>query len=115
MRNVQLVSSPTPSGVNDAVKEAVDRLEQTLPSREDCAVLADFLEDDLREGLEALEEVDAHFHDILDALREERPSPIRLLEASDDFRVLRRLEYLMVVVSQLRRRLAQAAGKLKER
>jgi hypothetical protein len=97
----------------DAVGEAVERLENVLPQREDSAVLVDFLEDDLRQGLDAIAEVDAHFTDLLDTLRSDRLSPITLLEAADDYRVLSRLEYLMVVVAQMRRRLSQAAGKLK--
>jgi hypothetical protein len=97
----------------DAIRESVDRLERFLPDREDSAVLLDFLEDDLREGLDALAEVEAHFTDVLDVLRAERPTPIRLVDAAEDFRVLNRLEYLMVVVAQLRRRLAQAAGKMR--
>ncbi len=98
----------------DAIKESIDRLETYLPEREDSAVLLDFLEDDLREGLDAIAEVEAHFTDVLDVLRNEAPSPIRILDAAEDFRVLNRLEYLMVVVAQLRRRLSQAAGKLHE-
>ena len=98
----------------DAIGESVERLERYLPKREDSAVLLDFLEDDLREGLDAIGEIEAHFTDILDALRTERPSPIRVLEAAEDYRVLNRLEYLTVVVSQLRRRLGQAAGKIKD-
>jgi hypothetical protein len=94
----------------DAIGDSVDRLERFLPEREDSSVLLDFLEDDLREGLDAVVEVEAHFTDILEVLRSDRPGPIRLIEAAEDFRVLNRLEYLMVVVAQLRRRLAQAAG-----
>lgn len=107
----------TPHGVEreDPVKDAVSRLAAALPDREDCRVLADFLEDDLREGLLAIGDVEAHFTDILDALRSDRLKPIALLNASEDYRVLERLEYLMVVVSQLRRRLSQGAGKLKAR
>ncbi len=97
----------------DAIRESVDRLERFLPDREDSQVLLDFLEDDLREGLDALAEVEAHFTDVLDLLRSERPTPIRLVDAAEDFRVLNRLEYLMVVVAQMRRRLAQAAGKMR--
>jgi len=97
----------------DAIKESVDRLERFLPEREDSAVLLDFLEDDLREGLDAVADVEAHFTDVLDVLRSGRPTPIRLLEAAEDFRVLNRLEYLMVVVAQLRKRLAQSAAKLR--
>lgn len=106
-----------PHGIDrdDPVRDAVARLLRALPEREDCRVTADFLEDDLREGLAAVADVEAHFTDILDALRADRVSPIALLNASEDFRVLERLEYLMVVVSQLRKRLAQSAGKLKAR
>lgn len=106
---------PTPLApvAPDEIRQAVDRLERALPKREDCAVLVDFLEDDLRQGLSALAEVEAHFSDVLETLRADRLSPISLLEASDDYRVLSRLEYLTVVVAQLRRRISQAAGKLR--
>ncbi|MBS1149057.1 MAG: hypothetical protein H6Q89_755 [Myxococcaceae bacterium] len=108
-----LTELPPLSRTVDAIKESVDRLERFLPKREDSEVLLDFLEDDLREGLDAIGEVEAHFTDILDTLRSERPTPIRLIELADDFRVLNRLEYLMVVVAQLRKRLSQAAAKIK--
>ena len=97
----------------DAIRESVNRLERLLPDREDAAVVLDFIEDDLREGLDAIAEVEAHFTDILDALRADTVSPVSLLDAAEDFRVLNRIEYLMVVVSQLRRRLGQAAGKMR--
>jgi hypothetical protein len=99
----------------DPIESAVRRLRRVLPRREDCEVLIDFLEDDLREGLGALADVEAHFTDVLDALGTDAPSPIGLIEAADDMAVLRRLEYLVVVVAQLRRRLSQAAGKLRQR
>ena len=108
-----LTELPPLSRTVDAIKESVDRLERFLPKKEDSEVLLDFLEDDLREGLDAIGEVEAHFTDILDTLRVQRPTPIRLIELADDFRVLNRLEYLMVVVAQLRKRLSQAAGKIK--
>lgn len=106
---------PTGSAEHDPVREAVRRLAEVLPEREDASVLIDFLEDDLREGLAAVGDVEAHFTDVLDVLRAERLRPISLIDASEDYRVLERLEYLMVVVSQLRRRLSVAAGKLKAR
>lgn len=99
----------------DAIRESVDRLERLLPDREDSAILLDFIEDDLREGLDAISEVEAHFTDVLDTLRADKVTPINLCDAAEDFRVLNRIEYLMVVVSQLRRRLSQAAGKMRER
>jgi hypothetical protein len=105
-------SSFTLSRSVDAIRESVERLEERLPRREDAAVMLDFLEDDLREGLDAIAEVEAHFTDVLDVLRRDDATPIQLMEAAEDFRVLNRLEYLMVVVAQLRRRLSQAAGTL---
>jgi hypothetical protein len=98
----------------DAIRRSVDRLEALLPEREDSAVLLDFLEDDLREGLEAISEIESHFTDVLETLNSDKVSPVALLDAGEDFRVLNRLEYLMAVVGQLRRRLSQAAGKLRE-
>jgi hypothetical protein len=96
----------------DPLREAVGRLADALPERADATVLLDFLEDDLREGLGALSDVEAHFTDVLDALRASRLSPVALLEAGDELHALQRLEYLHGVVSQLRRRLSQAAGML---
>lgn len=108
------LASPVPlKRTVDAIADSVDRLERLLPEREDAAVLLDFLEDDLREGLDAVSEVEAHFTDVLDTLRSARLSPAALLDAAEDFRVLNRLEYLTVVVSQLRKRLSQAAGQLR--
>ncbi|MBL9039717.1 MAG: hypothetical protein JNG84_14465 [Archangium sp.] len=105
--------APVLSQSVDAIADSVQRLERFLPQREDAAVMLDFLEDDLREGLDAVAELESHFNDILDAVGADKPKPIRLLEAADDYRVLNRLEYLTVIVSQLRKRLSQAAGVLK--
>ena len=96
----------------DPIREAVERLEALLPEREDSRVLVDFLEDDLREGLSALSDVEAHFTDILDLLRAGPITPVQLLEAGEDLHVLKRLEYLLTVVTQTRRRLCQAAGRI---
>ena len=99
----------------DTIHNSINHLKQLLPDREDSAVVLDFIEDDLREGLDAISEVEAHFTDILDTLLADKVTPIKLLDAAEDFRVLNRIEYLMVVVAQLRRRLSQAAGKMRER
>lgn len=99
----------------DPIREAAGRLLELLPDREDSHVLVDFIEDDLREGLLAISDVEAHFTDLLDALRTGELSPGRLLEAGDDLNVLQRLEYLLNVAAQLRRRLSQAAGRLRRR
>lgn len=116
MAHAHLAEDEAPlSRTVDAIAESVERLERLLPRREDAAVLLDFLEDDLREGLEAVGEVEAHFTDILDTLRGDRLSPAALLDAAEDYRVLGRLEYLSVVVAQLRKRLGQTAGHLRRR
>lgn len=97
----------------DEIGRCVDRLEALLPKREDTDVLLDFLEDDLREGFEAVNEVEAHFRQVLETLESRQLSPAALVEAGEDFRILNRLEYLHVVVTQLRKRLSMAAGKLR--
>jgi hypothetical protein len=99
----------------DEVSEAVSRLSAVLPQREDSRVLLAFLEDALREGLSALGQVEEHFSDVLDGLTQEPRSSRRLLEISDDVRVLERLETLEVAVRDIRRRLSQAAAKVQLR
>ncbi|MBZ4416974.1 hypothetical protein [Myxococcus sp. RHSTA-1-4] len=94
----------------DPVRVAMERLAHSLPARADAAVLVDLLEDDLREGLDALGDVEAHFTDLLDTLRTENLSPVALLEAGEDLRVLQRLDYLHHVIVQVRKRLSQAAS-----
>ncbi len=115
MVTLQAVASESLTETVDEIGEAVDRLEQLLPARDENAAVLDFLEDDLREGLEAAAEVEAHFTEILEVLRSDEVSPRALVDAAEDFRVLNRLEYLMVVVAQLRRRMCQAAGRVEER
>jgi hypothetical protein len=97
----------------DAIRSSVERLESMLPQQEDSKVLLDFLEDDLREGLDAVGEIEGHFTDVLDALRQQQLSPLELVDLAEDFRVINRLEYLMVVVAQLRRRLVKAASAMR--
>ena len=98
----------------DPLREAADRLRRALPARADATVVADLLEDDLREGLAAVAEVESHFHEVLDALRSERLTPLALVTAGDDLRVLQRLDALHSLATQLRRRMSQAAGLLRE-
>jgi hypothetical protein len=98
----------------DPVREAALRLARALPARTDAAVLVDFLEDDLREGLDALGDVESHFAGVLDALQDKNLSARALVDAGDDLRALERLEYLLTVVTQLRRRLSQAAGMMRQ-
>jgi hypothetical protein len=98
----------------DPLHLAVERLGHALPERADSTVLLDFLEDDLREGLEALEDVEAHFTDVLEALEPGTLSPLALIQAGDEQLVLQRLEVLMGAVTRVRRRLSQAAGLMRQ-
>ncbi|NVI97877.1 hypothetical protein HV824_07045 [Myxococcus sp. AM009] len=102
--------APTPSRRADPVRVAVEQLARSLPARTDAAVLVDLLEDDLREGLDALGEVEAHFTDLLDTLRTEALTPAALVDSGDDLRVLQQLDSLHDAVVRLRKRLSQAAG-----
>ncbi|HZI12324.1 MAG TPA: hypothetical protein VE153_18205, partial [Myxococcus sp.] len=72
----------------DPVRVAAERLAHALPARTDATVLVELLEDDLREGLDALGDVEAHFTDLLDTRRTETLTPAALLEAGEDLRVL---------------------------
>jgi hypothetical protein len=98
----------------DPLRQSMEYLAHLLPGRADSVVLMDFLEDDLREGLDALSDVESHFAELLAALRPEAICPGGLLEAGDDLLVQRRLELLMDVVMRLRRRLSQAAGLMRQ-
>ena len=98
----------------DPVREAVLRLARALPARTDAAVLVDFLEDDLREGLDALGDVESHFAEVLAALQSPELSARALVDAGEDVHALQRLEYLLTVVTQLRRRLSQAAVMMRQ-
>ncbi|MCE9666835.1 hypothetical protein LY474_03320 [Myxococcus stipitatus] len=101
---------PALSRQADPVRVATERLARALPSRADSTVLVDLLEDDLREGMDALGDVEAHFQDLLETLRAGPLSATSLVNASDDARVLERLDDLHDLVLQVRKRLAQAAA-----
>jgi hypothetical protein len=98
--------------VPDPVRDAIDLLARRLPRDTDTRMVLDFLEDDLREGLSAIADVEAHFTDVLDALRAEDCTAEELLATAEDLEVLRRVEYLLNVAAQLRRRVHQAARRL---
>lgn len=98
--------------VPDPVRDAIDLLSRRLPKDTDTRVVLDFLEDDLREGLSAIADVEAHFTDVLDALRADDCTAQELLDTAEDLEVLRRVEYLVNVAAQLRRRVHQAARRL---
>lgn len=106
-----LASKPLSRSV-DAIGQSVARLQTYLPTQETTDVLMDFLEDDLREGLAAVDAVESHFTDILDLLANEPLSAHALVQAADDLRAMSRLEHLVGLVARVRQRLNQAAGRL---
>ena len=106
-------SAPLSLRRKDPLHEAVDRLARALPARADARVVVDLLEDDLREGLEALGDVESHFTEVVELLRSGSLTPVSLLDAGEEARVLQRLEVLFRVVTQLRRRMGQAAGMMR--
>jgi hypothetical protein len=100
------------SPADDLPRLAAERLRRHLRQRHDAAVLADFLEEDLRASLDSLEAVRGHLQDVLVALLAERPVPLDLLEASDDGHAQAALSALEASLASLRRRLAQVAQRV---
>jgi hypothetical protein len=100
------------SVAEDLPRLAADQLRAALRQRHDGAVLADLLEEDLRAALEGLETLRAHLQDVLGALLAPRPTPLDLLEASDDGHAQAALSALEDTLGGLRRRLAQAAARV---
>jgi hypothetical protein len=96
----------------DLARLAADRLRHALRQRHDGAVLADFLEEDVRSALDSLDTLRAHLQDVLRALLAERPVPLDLLEASDDTHAQAAVLELESTLASLRRRMAQAAARV---
>jgi hypothetical protein len=113
MRTLQLATTMSVTPL-DPVDDAARRLARALGVKEDAKVLVSFIEDELREGLAALDGVQAHFTDVLDGLRGPM-APATLLELGENAMVLEQLQALEETVRQLQRRLGQAAAKLRER
>ena len=94
----------------DLARLAAGSLRHALLQRHDGAVLADFLEEDVRSALDNLDTVRAHLEDVLRALLAERPVPLDLLEAADDTYAQAAVLELESTLASLRRRMAQAAA-----
>jgi hypothetical protein len=93
----------------DAIQQAVERLRRRMRRATDDPVRIDLLEDDLREGLKSLDEVRDFFDDVLSALANPSTRGADIVDLADDGQVVDRLDYLVVVVNNLRRRLMQLA------
>jgi hypothetical protein len=96
----------------DLPRLAAERLRHALRRRHDGAVLADFLEEDLRTALSSLDTVRSHLEDVVGALLAEKHLPLDLLEAADDRYAQDALDALEATLSSLRRRMAQAAARV---
>lgn len=96
--------------LQDPIQRGVRRLAGRLPARDDTRVLMDFLEDELREGLEAVEGLQDHFLEVVTALEEGELSPVLLLDVGDPSRALGQVERLITILPELRRRLSRAAA-----
>ena len=93
----------------DAIREVVQRLRSQTRRQGDDPVRVDLLEDDLREGLKAVELVREYFDDVLTLLANPDTRARDVIDIADDPQVLDNCDYLVVVVNNLRRRLMQIA------
>jgi hypothetical protein len=78
-------------------------------------VLADLLEDDLRQARVALHEVADFLDDTLDTLADPTASPAAVIAASDTTAALEAIDRLAEVLPGVRRRLGQVALRLTRR
>jgi hypothetical protein len=99
-------------GAADLAEEATARLARALPKDADTEVTLSLLEDDLREGLSALADLEAHFSELISALGAPRPRPIELLESAAEQRALSQVDALADLLPHLRRRVSRLAGRL---
>ncbi len=103
--------SSSGEGGPDRVDLAMENLRQRLRRASDDPVRIELLEDDLREGRRALEEVDEFFGEVIALLSDRRASSSRYVDLADDPSVGQRLEVLSEAVHSLRRRLVQLAAR----
>lgn len=94
-----------------AVGHAVELVRARVADRASHeTLLADFLEDDLRECRRALEEVDGWYDELLELLADPGTQAFRLIDHADDPAVLEQVEYLMTCLSNLQKRLRRVAA-----
>lgn len=96
----------------DRVVEAMERLREALPPRTDNAVIVDLLEDDLREGLDGLAEIDAHFDELLETLISRTRHGGSIVESADAQRALAALDRVCDSLQRVQKRLSVAAARL---
>jgi hypothetical protein len=93
----------------EAISEAIVRLRRQTRRQGDDPIRVDLLEDDMREGLKTVDAVREYFDDVLTLLANPDTRARDVIDLADDPEVLDRLDYLVVVVNNLRRRLMQVA------
>ena len=98
--------------LHEARFEAARRIGGEMRARGVDAAVCDFLEDDLIEAADALADLEAYFQEVVESLDRPAPSPGALSERAGDVTPLDRADHLHLVLTNLRRRLLQVAGRL---
>ena len=111
MREASALQGFETNGREDAIREAMVRLRTQLRRASDDPVRVELLEDDLREGLRTVEDVRGFFDDVLALLVNPDTRGRDLVDLADDAQVVNQLDYLVVLVNNLRRRLMQLANR----
>ena len=107
----ELTSVETQRDLPDEITRAIHGLRGRLRRTGDDPLRLEFLEDDLREGERTVGEVQAFLDDVVALLSRPGARAADLVDLADDNTVLDRLDYLNVVVNNLRRRLSQLAAR----
>jgi hypothetical protein len=112
MLDTALISpEPIERSEPEPLSAAIAGVRRRLFRRNDTdQVIADFVEDDLREGVRAFSEVESFLVDLLEALAGDAPS-IDLIAAADDAAAQQQLEYLAGLFASLRRRVGYIAAR----
>jgi len=92
-----------------AIRKAISRLRGQTRRQGDDPIRVDLLEDDLREGLRTAETVREYLGDVLALLANPGTRACDVIDLADDPQVVDELDYLVVSVNNLRRRLMQIA------
>lgn len=111
MREAIAQTGFAPIDREEAIGEAMERLRRRMRRATDDPVRVELLEDDLREGLKTTDEVKEFFDEVLTLLASPDARGHDLVDLADDPQILDRLDYLVVVVNNLRRRLMQVAAR----
>lgn len=93
------------------VDEAIERMRMRLYRRSSDRVICDLLADDLAQARGALGELGRYLDGLVEALGEGRLSPEALFDRAEDPGPLDEIDALAATLSNLRRRVAQVAGR----